>query len=111
MGDDVRVDVFRQVEPDGHALRAGPHRVVVGDARNPRRQREPHGDRRGRPGGVRSAGQFRRVGRGGERAGIHQALGVNGPETGVHSAGQLIEAVEQVGDKCGRHDESPRGPW
>ena len=49
MGDDVRVDVVGQVEPDGHRLRAGPIRVVVGDGRNPRRQREPHGDRRGRP--------------------------------------------------------------
>ena len=64
MGDDVRVDVFGQVEPDGHPLRAGPHRVVVGDARNPRRQREPHGDRGGRPSGVRARVSFAASGEG-----------------------------------------------
>ena len=31
VGDDVRVDVVGQVEPDRHPLRAGPLRVVVGD--------------------------------------------------------------------------------
>jgi hypothetical protein len=28
---------------------------------------------------------------------------VNGPETGVDSASQLIEGIEQVSDQCGRH--------
>jgi len=58
---DVGVDVVG-VEPDGHRLWAGPHRIIVGHARNPRRHREPNGYRGGLPGGVRRAGQFCRVG-------------------------------------------------
>ena len=104
VGDDVGVNMIAQVEPHSHRLRAGPVRVVVGDCRNPRRDREADGHRGGRADGVRRPRQLRRVGRGGEGPGIHHTPGVNGAETGMNSPGKLIEDVEQIAREFGGHD-------
>ena len=104
VGDDVGVNMIAQVEPHSDRLRAGPVRVVVGDCRNPRREREADGHRGGRADGVRRPRQLRRAGRGREGPGIHHTPGVNGAETGMHSPGKLIEDVEQIAREFGGHD-------
>src|SRR5262245_47144228 len=108
MRNDVRMDVVGEMEADRYCLRAGLGGVIVRNGRNPRRQREPNGDRGGWPDDMRRSGQLGGRGRWGEGAGIHQAPGVNRPETGVYPPGQLIQGVRQVSDECRWHDEGLR---
>ena len=89
VADDIGVDMFGEVEANGQSARIGVS-DAVGNVGNAGRVREPNGDGGGRAGYVRSAGEGFRPGRGRERAGQHQALGMRGPETGME-AEQLIE--------------------
>ena len=104
VGYDVGVNMIAQVEPHSHRLRAGPVRVVIGDCRNTRRDREADSHRGGRVDCVRRPGQLRRAGRGGEGPGIHHTPGVNGAETGMHPPRKLIEDVEQIAREFGGHE-------
>src|SRR6266478_5794045 len=104
MANDVGVDVVGKVKPDRNPLRARAHRVGVGSGWNSCRTRKPHGDRSGWLISVMCPGQLRSPWGGCERPGIHEALGVDGAKTMVDSPIQFRKGIEDVGDKCGRHD-------
>ncbi len=108
MGDNIRVQVLVEMEADRDAPGTGARGVVVRNVREARRVREANGYGSGRLVCVRSARQFRCLGRRGERARTHQPLGVSRPKTGMDAL-QLIEGVEQllgkgrIGQRADRH--------